>query len=153
MYEVFFRRQIPGFFPREKTRNLPFFYNSKLLHLWVESKQAYDVLNNLTIDAKLSTYNDNEHNLSLEHTVVFEKGDLALYDRNYASFWLFALLLDKQVNFCARVKVGSWEVAKELSDSGTKEIITEIYPSKASAKKCRTLGLVSHPLLSFVLFV
>jgi hypothetical protein len=108
--------------------------------------QAYDVLNNLTLDAKLSTYSDNEHNLSLEHTAVFKKGDLALYDRNYASFWLFSLLVDKQTNFCARLKVGTWKIAKELSDSGNKEIITEIYPSKASAKKCRALGLTTTPI-------
>ncbi len=42
-----------------------------------------DVLNNLTLDVKLSTYDDNEHTLSLGHTRVFKKGDLALYDRNY----------------------------------------------------------------------
>lgn len=108
--------------------------------------QAYDVLNNLTLDAKLSTYRDNEHHLSLEHTAIFRKGDLALYDRNYASFWLFSLLLNKQVDFCARLKIGSWKVAKELSNSGNKEIITKIYPSKASAKKCRALGLAITPI-------
>lgn len=108
--------------------------------------QAYDVLNNLTLDAKLSTYSDNEHNLSLEHTVVFKKGDLALYDRNYASFWLFALLLDKQINFCARLKTGSWKIAKELANSGNKEIMAEIHPSKASAKKCKALGLEITPI-------
>lgn len=108
--------------------------------------QAYDVLNNLTIDAKLSTYSDNEHNLSLEHTAVFEKGDLALYDRNYASFWLFSLLLNRRVDFCARLKVGSWKVAKELCNSGNKEIITEIYPSKASVKKCKVLGISTTPI-------
>ena len=108
--------------------------------------QAYDVLNNLTLDTKLSTYSDNEHNLSLTHTAVFEKGDLALYDRNYASFWLFSLLVNKQVDFCARLKVGSWKATKELSNSGNKEIITEIYPSKASAKKCKVLGLPTTPI-------
>jgi hypothetical protein len=108
--------------------------------------QAYDVLNNLTLDAKLSTYNDNEHSLALGHTCVFEKGDLALYDRNYGSFWMFALLMDKQTDFCARLKVGSWKVAKELSNSGNKEIVTEIYPSKASATKCKALGLSSAPI-------
>jgi hypothetical protein len=56
------------------------------------------------------------------------------------------LLVDKQTNFCARLKVGTWKIAKELSDSGNKEIITEIYPSKASAKKCRALGLTTTPI-------
>jgi hypothetical protein len=108
--------------------------------------QAYDLLNNLTVDAKLSTYDDNEHNLALQHSDMFKASDLALYDRNYASFWMFALLMQKGTHFCARLKTGSWKVAKELSDSGDKEITTEIYPSKASAKKCKALGLSFTPI-------
>lgn len=108
--------------------------------------QAYDLLNNLTVDAQLSTYDDNEHNLALQHSAIFQTGDLTLYDRNYGSFWLFALLINKKVEFCARLKTGSWKVAKQLADSGEKEIITEIYPSKASAKKCKELGLSTAPI-------
>lgn len=108
--------------------------------------QAYDLLNNLTVDAKLSTYDDNEHNLALQHSAMFKAGDLVLYDRNYASFWMFSLLMQKKVQFCARLKVGSWKVAKELADSGNKEMITEIYSSKASAKKCKALGLSTIPI-------
>jgi hypothetical protein len=108
--------------------------------------QTYDVLNNLTIDAQLSTYNDNEHNLALQHSTIFKKGDLTLYDRNYASFWLFALLINKNVEFCARLKTGSWKVAKHLIEIGGKEIITKIYPSKASAKKYKNLGLSTAPI-------
>ncbi|MGB5698302.1 IS4 family transposase [Muriicola sp.] len=108
--------------------------------------QAYDLLNNLTVDAQLSTYGDNEHNLALQHTDLFQSGDLTLYDRNYASFWLFALLINKQVDFCARLKTGSWKVAKGLIDSGEKEITTKIYPSKASATKCKELGLSTAPI-------
>ena len=108
--------------------------------------QAYDLLNNLTVDAQLSTYDDNEHNLALQHTAMFQTDDLTLYDRNYASFWLFALLINKKVEFCARLKTGTWKVAKQLIDSGDKEIITKIYPSKASAKKCKELGLSTTPI-------
>ena len=108
--------------------------------------QAYDLLNNITVDAQLSTYDDNEHNLALQHAAIFKTGDLALYDRNYASFWMFALLINKRTHFCARLKTGSWKVAKQLADSGDKEITTKIYPSKASAKKCRELGLSTTPI-------
>jgi hypothetical protein len=84
--------------------------------------------------------------LALQHAALFEVGDLALYDRNYASFWLFALLTSKGTHFCARLRTGSWKVAKQLSNSGNKEIITKIYPSKASAKKCKELGLSTAPI-------
>ncbi len=108
--------------------------------------QAYDLLNNLTVDAQLSTYDDNEHNLALQHTTIFQTGDLTLYDRNYASFWLFAMLINKKVEFCARLKTGTWKVAKQLIDRGDKEITTKIYPSKESAKKCKELGLSTAPI-------
>lgn len=119
--------------------------------IYARLSQAYDVLNNLTVDARLSTYDDNEHNLSLQHAAIFKAGDLVLYDRNYASFWLFALLKNKGMHFCARLKTGSWKVAKQLAESEDKEIITKIYPSKASAKKCKELGLSTAPItLRFV---
>ena len=108
--------------------------------------QAYDLLNDLTVDAQLSTYNDNEHNLALKHSGRFKTDDLVLYDRNYASFWMFALLTNKGTHFCARLKTGSWKVAKQLVNCGDKEIITKIYPSKASVRKCKELGLSTLPL-------
>ncbi len=103
--------------------------------------QAYDMLNHITIDAQLSSYHDNEHDMCVEHLAVMRQGDLALFDRNYGSFWLFALLQSKSIDFCARLKVGSWKVAKQLVESNQKEIIAEIYPSKASAKRCKVMGL------------
>ncbi len=108
--------------------------------------QAYDLLNNITIDAILSTYDNNEHALALQHSTVFEPNDLILYDRNYASFWMFSLLIHKQTKFCVRLKVGSWKIAKQLAKSGMKELTTEIYPSKASKRKCNELGLSAAPI-------
>lgn len=113
--------------------------------------QAYDVLNNITIDAGFSTYSDNEHDMALKHLDYMKHGDLVLYDRNYGSFWLFALLQSKGIDFCVRLKVGSWKVAKKLAESNKKDIISEIYPSKSSAKKCRLMGITCKVLrLRFV---
>ena len=103
--------------------------------------QAYDMLNRITIDAKLSNYHDNEHDMAVEHLTAIKQGDLALFDRNYGSFWLFALLQSKSIDFCARLKVGSWKIAKQLVQSNQKEMIAEIYPSKASAKRCKAMGI------------
>lgn len=108
--------------------------------------QAYDLLNDITVDAILSTYDNNEHALALQHSAVFEPNDLILYDRNYASFWMFSLLIQKQTKFCARLKVGSWKIAKQLANSGMKELKTEIYASKASKRKCNELGLSTAPI-------
>ena len=69
--------------------------------------QAYDMLNHIVIDAELTNYHVGEHELAQRHVNYLQEGDLLLFDRNYASFWLFALLLSKRIHFCARLKVGS----------------------------------------------
>ena len=99
------------------------------------------MLNRITIDAKLFNYHDNEHDMAVEHLTAIKQGDLALFDRNYGSFRLFALLQSKCIDFCARLKVGSWKIAKQLVQSNQKEMIAEIYPSKASAKRCKAMGI------------
>jgi len=104
--------------------------------------QAYDMLNHLTIDAQFSSYHNNEQEMAINHLSFLKSGDICLFDRNYGSFWLFALLNSKGLHFCARLKTGSWKVAKQLVESGQREIIAEIYPSKASAKRCKALGIV-----------
>lgn len=103
--------------------------------------QAYDLLNQVTIDAQFSKYSDNEHDMAIKHLEFMGSGDLALYDRNYGSFWLFSLLQSKGIDFCARLRTGSWKAAKELIESGENELIAEIYPSKSSAKRCKSFGI------------
>jgi len=113
--------------------------------------QAYDMLNHIVVDACLDNYRTGEHELAERHIAYLQKGDLLLFDRNYASFWLFSLLLSKEMNFCARLKVGSWKLAKQLAASGEKEMVAEIYASKTSKKKCKELGIGSGPIrLRFV---
>jgi hypothetical protein len=113
--------------------------------------QAYDMFNHIVIDSKLSSYHTSEHELALGHISSLQGGDLVLLDRNYASFWLFALLISKGASFCARLKVGSWKVAKNLAVSGEKETIAEIFASKSSKVKCKALGLSFRSLkLRFV---
>lgn len=113
--------------------------------------QAYDMLNHIVVDSCMETYSTSEHALAELHIEYLKKRDLLLYDRNYASFWMFALLLSKEVHFCARLKVGSWKLAKELAASDENEMIAEIHASKASKRKCKELGLEYKPIkLRFV---
>lgn len=113
--------------------------------------QAYDMLNHIVIDSKLSNYHTSEHELALGHVPYLQPGDMVLLDRNYASHWLFALLISKGINFCARLKVGSWKVPKQLVASGKRETVAEIFASKSSKVKCKKLGLDFAPIkLRFV---
>jgi hypothetical protein len=114
--------------------------------VYARVSQAYDMLNHITMDASLSYYHSNEHDMALNHMGCLTENDIVLFDRNYPSFWMFALLLSKGTHFCARLKTGSWNAAKEIIAYGQQEMTTEIMPSKASKKKCKEMGIEFNPI-------
>ena len=97
--------------------------------------KAYDVLNKINIDAKLVNRKIGEHTLAKQHLEHCGKGDLLLFDRGYPSFDLFRKTLASGCHFCSRVAVSNWSVAKELVESGKKEIIAEINPGNDLKRK------------------
>jgi len=108
--------------------------------------KAYDVLNGITLDARLSNKKTGEHSLANLHLEKLVKGDLLLYDRGYPSYDLFRNTLDAGCQFCARVAVNNWAVSKRLVESGQKEIIAEIKPGYELAKKYKKQGIDYKPI-------
>lgn len=108
--------------------------------------KAYDVLNKLSIDAKLVNRKIGEHTLANQHLEYFCKGDLVLYNRGYPSFDLFRNTLASGSHFCSRVAESNWNVAKKLVESGEKEIIEEIKPSNELKRKYRNEGIPVDPI-------
>ncbi len=108
--------------------------------------KAYDVLNKLSIDAKLVNRKIGEHTLANQHLEYCSKGDLVLYDRGYPSFDLFRNTLASGSHFCARVAVSNWNVAKKLVESGEREIITEIKPSNGLKRKYNKQCITVEPI-------
>ena len=108
--------------------------------------KAYDVLNNISIDAKLVNTEIGEHPLAKKHLEHLGVGDLILYDRGYPSYDLFKKDLDKGCQFCARVAVANWSVAKRLVESGEREIIAEITPGYEIKKQYRQQGVEFEPI-------
>jgi hypothetical protein len=108
--------------------------------------KAYDVLNKLSIDARLVNRKIGEHTLAKQHLEYCSKGDLVLYDRGYPSFDLFRNTLAPGGHFCARVPVSNWRVAKELLERGEKEIITEIKPCNDLKRKYKKEGITAEPI-------
>ena len=108
--------------------------------------KAYDVLNNISIDAKLVNTEIGEHSLAKKHLDDLGEGDLILYDRGYPSYDLFKNNLDKGCQFCARVAVSNWSVAKRLVESGEREIIAEITPGYEIKKQYRQQGVEFEPI-------
>lgn len=108
--------------------------------------KAYDVLNNISIDAKLVNTEIGEHPLAKQHLDHLGEGDLILYDRGYPSYDLFKKDIDKGCQFCARVAVANWSVAKRLVESGEREIIAEIRPGYEVKKQYKEQGIDFEPI-------
>jgi hypothetical protein len=108
--------------------------------------KAYDVLNNLSIDAKLVNRAIGEHSLANRHLEYLGKGDLVLYDRGYPSYDLFKNTLASGCHFCARAAVSNWKIAKKLVKSGKKETIADIMPGHELVKKYKQQGIDYGPI-------
>ncbi len=108
--------------------------------------KAYDVLNKLSIDAKLVKRKIGEHTLASQHLEFCGKGDLTLYDRGYPSFDLFRNTLISGSHFCARVAVSNWNIAKSLVESDEKEIISEIKPGDELKRKYKKQGIIAESI-------
>ncbi|MFY0602227.1 MAG: IS4 family transposase [Cyclobacteriaceae bacterium] len=95
----------------------------------------YDVLNHLTIDARLAPYSGSERDLLMEHLEHVYDHDLLLLDRGYPCFWLLFLLQAKGINYCVRMKDNWWLAVKEFVDSGEESRVIELHlPAKDQDK-------------------
>jgi len=95
----------------------------------------YDVLNQITIDAKLAPYSSSERDLLLEHLDKVKSGDMLLLDRGYPCFWLLFLLKAKGIEFCVRLKEDWWLKVKEFTESNEKERVVNFSLPKKDRKK------------------
>lgn len=94
----------------------------------------YDVLNQLTIDARIAPYAASERDLLCEHLDKIQSGDLLLLDRGYPSFWLLFLLKARGIEFCVRLK-GDWLQGRSFMESEEKErIVSFSLPKRDRAK-------------------
>ena len=94
---------------------------------------VYDVLNLVTLKAKIGRYEVHETTLLKEqlNEVVFKKNDLLLLDRGYPSIGLLYELEHKKVDFCVRLKDNWWNVVNEMLAKGqTDKIVTFTLPKK-----------------------
>ncbi len=96
---------------------------------------CYDVVNLLTLDARIYSFNTSEQSLlkaHLEH-VDLQRGDLLLADRGYPSIALMYTLQSRGIEFCMRMKERWWKEVEAFNLSGlsSKEVVFEL-PKKDS---------------------
>lgn len=108
--------------------------------------QAYDVLNGLTLDAKIAHYRTSELSLADSHIQSLKSNDLILMHRAYASFWYMSKLISQNHSFVIRLKERRWNIAKNLLQSGKTEEVHIIKPSSEAIKKCKQKGISYEPL-------
>jgi hypothetical protein len=108
--------------------------------------QLFDVLNQVTIEAILAPIAQGERQLARDHLSHLNADDLLLLDRGYPAFWLFAAILQQGADFCARLEVNRWKVARQFIASGATEAILTLAPTADARKACRQLELPNTPL-------
>ena len=97
----------------------------------------YDTLNNVIIDAQMESFDTSEATLCDKHLGFMKKGDLVIFDRYYASHYLFSVLLHKKVHFLFRMRDHSWNCVKSFIASGLKDqvVALKVYPYSKVARK------------------
>jgi hypothetical protein len=108
--------------------------------------QLFDVINQITLDAIIAPKALGERALAALHFTLLQADDLVLLDRGYPAFWLFALILDQEAHFCARMPLSGWLVVEQFVASGLAEQIVTVYPGYVARKECQTRQLSTEPL-------
>ncbi len=108
--------------------------------------QLFDVLNKVTVEAIIAPKSYGERVLAERHLDHIRKGDMLIMDRGYPAFWLFAAILDKKADFCARLTVSEWKVAQKFVASGKKEQFVLLRPGHEAKKACRQRNLSIKPI-------
>lgn len=109
--------------------------------------QMFDVLNAITLDPLIVPKAQGERELAAAHFSYLCPGDLVLLDRGYPAFWLFALILDKDAQFCARMKLSGWKVVQQFVASGLSEQTVIVQPTYAACQECHKRKLSTKCLM------
>ena len=107
--------------------------------------QLFDPLNKITVDAIISPKSQGERQLAANHLLHLMPNDLLLLDRGYPAWWLFALILSMDAQFCARISK-KWKIVQSFLASGEKQRIVWLTIPNTSVKPAKDLGLDRQPL-------
>jgi len=114
----------------------------------------YDVLNFITIDGQIASYDTDERSLLRQHLKCITPGnDLLILDRGYPSYGLMFELQALGIHYCIRLRDDWWlEVRKMLEEGKTEEEVVfhlpknekelrSSYPEADTAIRCRIIAI------------
>lgn len=114
----------------------------------------YDVLNFVTLDGRIASYNTSEEALLREHLEHLKpKQDLLLLDRGYPSRKLLFELQALGIDYCIRLPENHWLEAREMHEQGIaeKEVVLQLskkdtelrtlYPDADTNIRCKLVAV------------
>lgn len=87
---------------------------------------AFDVLNNVCVDAKLAAYKVSERQQAIEHIEALDGNNLFLFDRGYFSKDILANLHKLNFQYCFRVSKNAHRAIVDFRKTEQKDIITTL---------------------------
>lgn len=112
----------------------------------VNVSQIFDSLNEITTSAILAPETIGERELLKMQINSLTIKDLLLLDRGYPAFWLYSLLVEKNINFCSRIEIGKWKIVDDFISSNKDDLIIELKPSNRSIAYCKRNNISLEPL-------
>jgi hypothetical protein len=111
-----------------------------------------DVLNRLALQTLLVGWETGERALAVEHLSVLAAEDIALLDRGYASYELFARFVAGQRGFVCRCARSSFAVVNRLfaQNRAGQSVIVELRPPNGTVGEVRAAGLPERIRVRFV---
>ncbi|MFI3120542.1 MAG: IS4 family transposase, partial [Methylococcaceae bacterium] len=120
-------------------------------HPYALGSVLFDVLNRVTIDAALWRANAYEVDLAIAHLSHTRCGDLLLMDRNYPSYRMLAITLQKGCDFAIRCSAASYDVARQmLKGEGADSQVVTLTPCAKKVQATRAAGLPETITVRFV---
>ena len=107
----------------------------------------YDVLSHFVLSASIAPFKKGEKTIM---TQLINEGQLsnsiAIFDRGFSYLYFIKLLINKNLHFCIRLKIGASLIADRILDTQSNDFILEWMPSEAERATCRKKGLDIDPI-------
>ena len=102
-----------------------------------------DVLNRLVLEARFVPWQQGERDLALAHVSRMQPGDIALLDRGFASYELWAQFIEQQRRFVCRCPRSSFSPINELfaQNQAGRSVVVTLKPEPKKLAEIRRAGL------------
>jgi hypothetical protein len=111
-----------------------------------------DVLNRIAIQSFFEPWNKGERELALEHLQRLEQWDLALMDRGFAEYRLWASFVRAERRFVCRCQASSFAVVNRLfkENQAGRSVVVKLAVPRKQLEEVREAGLPEEITLRFV---